>query len=237
MLYALVLSLVCFVCATTATVAVFPAAVQTQIVNNFNSVRSQAARGVLRWANYTVDYDYEIQGEPSPWNKTYPKSTKLYSLKWDATLATQAVNRLKTYTAASHNMTFAQPATYGELTHGVMYGIAPNTYTAAQMFTKAWTGSWFGWLQSFGLPKMAYAKSDNQYQNMAYQLLAGTSQKIGCAYRNGTGTDNTWSVVCEMTPRGLTANVAVYPAGAICSACPAAAPCLPKAKGLCVPKA
>ncbi|CAJ0566615.1 unnamed protein product, partial [Mesorhabditis spiculigera] len=209
MLYALVILLVCVVSATTATVAVFPAAVQTQIVNNFNSVRSQAARGVLRWANYTVDYDYEIQGEPSPWNKTYPKSTKLYSL----------------------------PATYGELTHGVMYGIAPNTYTAAQMFTKAWTGSWFGWLQSFGLPKMAYAKSDNQYQNMAYQLLAGTSQKIGCAYRNGTGTDNTWSVVCEMTPRGLTANVAVYPAGAICSACPAAAPCLPKAKGLCVPKA
>ncbi|CAJ0938198.1 unnamed protein product, partial [Mesorhabditis belari] len=232
------IALLVFIGVATGAAVVYSGTTRTYVLNKFIAHRSKVAKGQQQWHDYEAEYDYQWGGGPKPPVKYYPPAKKMYSLQWNASLATAAVNRLNTLSGSQ--MTGTVPSSVGEITHGVLYGIAPNTMTAQAMFDAAWSSSWGNYLNSFGLPSMAYQpNSGNNYYNFNYQIISGQTTQIGCAYINMT--NNQYATVCHMYPRALGAGVSVYLAGTTfataCTQCPnATAPCNSVNK-LCVIKA
>ncbi|CAJ0937692.1 unnamed protein product, partial [Mesorhabditis belari] len=229
----ILLTLALFISTIAGAAVVYTVADQSHLLSTFNALRSKCAKGTQRWHNYTWEYDAQYDDTvPDPPVRYYPKATRMYQLKWNATLAAAARSRLNTL--SNKQMTGTVPANVGEITYGVEYGVAPNTITAVKIFDNAW-GQWGALFNWQGLDKFAYSASTDQYE--MYQLIADLTTQVGCAYVNITSSGQ-YATVCQFYPKSLVAAKAVYTNGVTsCSACPkTTAPCVPTT-GLCAIKA
>ncbi|CAJ0951184.1 unnamed protein product, partial [Mesorhabditis belari] len=212
---------------TGATAVPYTAAVANYILAQVNQLRSNVAWGRQSWHNSS-----------NPSNSFWPPAKKLYSLKWNATLATTAAQWMD-----ARGDTFGA----GEINVGFWAGTAGvNTITGQQMFEEGWNNWWYGYLTSTGVPTFNYQYKlsttitrDQHYQNQVWMFVGENALSIGCAYKNYTST---YRITCLLqTNGGMTNNSPPYNSAAtpceICSLCPpTTAPCGP-ARGLCIAKA
>ncbi|CAJ0951117.1 unnamed protein product, partial [Mesorhabditis belari] len=226
--------LLCVSAASAQAAMAFAAADQTTIVNTMNSLRSRMAKGTEKWVGK---------------GRNYPQSIRTYQLSWAAGLATASVARLnlldpsQPLSAQSDVLKASDVPFHQGETHYGIYSTSSNAKTTAQMFGTAWNTAWYNFIKKSGLPGpgLVYNSTGvhpDKNKNFAYQIAAGQTRTIGCAYRNFTtgAAAGTFAVLCRYNARGLFDGNPIYPEGVTCSGCakgnPPATVCV-TATGLC----